>query len=337
MSIRWVNFADVKKRVSIKDVIFRYGWLSKLEDKGSTLVGPCPIHKGTSATSFHVDLGKNVYHCFSKCKQNGNAGGNVLDFVMRMEECDIRSAALKLCDWFGLEYKRDGGSVQASGNGGSGTAESEPRSAAAGQESRSVDEINPPLARPLANLKEHPYLFERGLTAPTIQEFGVGWCSRGLMRNRIAIPIHNEGGKLVAYAGRALDTETEGIRKGGKYKLPKNFAKSRVLFNLNRVLEMGDRGLAVVVEGYFDAMVVHQSGFPCVALMGSELSEYQEQLLLAHFNRLALMLDGDEAGIACKREIWKRLVRKLYIRDIHLEDGEQPDTISEDRLREFLG
>ena len=48
------------------------------------------------------------------------------------------------------------------------------------------------------------------------------------------------------------------------------------------------------------------------------------------------MLDGDEAGIACKRDIWKRLVRRIYIRDIHLEDGEQPDDLADDRLQALL-
>ena len=127
----------------------------------------------------------------------------------------------------------------------------------------------------------------------------------------------------------------------GKYRLPSNeqgFYKSHLLFNMYAALEADrdEHGL-VVVEGFFGAMKVHQAGCKnVVALMGSSLSEQQEQLLLGISDRLALMLDGDDAGTACKRDIWRRLVRKAYIRDVHLEDGEQPDELSEDRIRELL-
>lgn len=49
---------------------------------------------------------------------------------------------------------------------------------------------------------EHPYLSERGLTKEAIKEFGLGYCSRGLFKDWIVIPVHNENGELVAYAGR---------------------------------------------------------------------------------------------------------------------------------------
>ena len=51
--------------------------------------------------------------------------------------------------------------------------------------------------------RSHPYLTEqRGLTPETIVDFGIGYCSKGMMADRIAIPIHNVKGEVVAYAGR---------------------------------------------------------------------------------------------------------------------------------------
>src|SRR6185437_758181 len=62
---------------------------------------------------------------------------------------------------------------------------------------------NKPLTFVLQNLQpEHPYLTERGLSSETIQTFGLGFCQKGLLNGRIAIPIHNFKGELVAYAGR---------------------------------------------------------------------------------------------------------------------------------------
>jgi hypothetical protein len=63
----------------------------------------------------------------------------------------------------------------------------------------------------------------------TAIHFGVGYyAGPGLLHHRVVIPIHNERGQLVAYAGRSID------EAGPKYQLPAGFPKSRVLFNLHR-------------------------------------------------------------------------------------------------------
>lgn len=328
MATRWIDFAELKHQVSIRDILERYGFLDGLrEKKPGRLVGACPIHGGKNGTSFNVDTAKNVFHCFSEC-----GGGNILDLVMKLEDCSIREAGEKLSDWFELHFDRRGGiaksakrrpkpqgNTTASHNSGRGNASS----------------VNPPLERSLKNLKQdHPYLVERGLTVPTIKEFGIGYCTRGLMRGRIAIPIHNEVGELVAYAGRAVDRELADMK--GKYRLPDGFKKSFVLFNLHRAAEHADRGL-IVVEGFFDCFKLQQAGYPnAVALMGSTLSEPQEQLLLSQCDRIVLMLDGDDAGTKCLREFYGRLRRRLYLREIHLDAGEQPDSLTDDRIRELL-
>jgi DNA primase len=176
-------------------------------------------------------------------------------------------------------------------------------------------------------------LWQRGLTVPTVKTFGIGFCSRGILRGRIAIPIH-ERGELVAYAGRAIDDEL--ATKEGKYKLPTGFKKSHVLHNLNRATEHAHKGL-IVVEGFFDAMKVHQAGFPnVVALIGSTVSEQQEKLLRESTDRLTLMFDGDDAGAKCLREFYAKLRRTMFLKEVHLEDGEQPDSLTEDRIRELL-
>src|ERR1051325_9302875 len=96
------------------------------------------------------------------------------------------------------------------------------------------------------------------------------------MFGRVVIPIHNQAGELVAYAGRAVDNSEP------RYKLPAGFRKSMELYNLHRAFATGERGL-IVVEGFFDAMKVHQAGYPfVVALMGCQVSEEQERLLVAN-------------------------------------------------------
>jgi len=329
VATRWIDFTALKHQVSVKDVLARYGLMTGLhEKKPGRLVGPCPIHGGKNGTSFNVDIEKNVFHCFSEC-----GGGNVLDLVMKIEKCSIREAGEKLADWFDLKFERS----RRPGNLKPPKAVAQPATPTPSPPPRQTDGSapNPPLERALKDLNpDHPYLVTRGLTIPTIKAFEIGYCTRGLMRGRIAIPIHDQHGTLVAYAGRAVDNDL--AAKAGKYRLPEGFKKSFVLFNLHRAKEHADHGL-IVVEGFFDSFRIHQAGYPyVVALTGSSLSDAQEQLLLTHTDRLTLMLDGDDAGTKCVREFYARLRRRLYLREIHLEPGEQPDALSEDRIRELL-
>src|ERR1051326_8516073 len=105
------------------------------------------------------------------------------------------------------------------------------------------------------------------------------------MHNRLVIPIENETGQLVAYAGRSIDGSEP------RYKLPAGFHKSQVLFNLSRAREENSTGAVVLVEGFFDCMKVTQAEQVCVALMGCSMSPQQEEQLAAHFRQVMIMLD----------------------------------------------
>jgi DNA primase len=154
------------------------------------------------------------------------------------------------------------------------------------------------------------------------------------MHNRIVIPIHNERGELVAYAGRSIDNAEP------KYKFPSGFRKIE-LWNLHRVLAPGgDRGMqrVIVVEGFFDAMKIHQAGYPhVVALMGSTMSERQEDLLASHFKGVVLAPDGDEAGKRAVYEITLRLACRAFVRVAPIPNGRQPDELSNDELTNIFG
>ena len=133
--------------------------------------------------------------------------------------------------------------------------------------------INPPLKFALKLDPEHSYFKERGLAKETIEHFGLGYCTRGLMKGRITIPIHNEKGELVAYVGRwPGDPPAE----EGKYKLPLGFQKHLVLFNFHRAVNEVEEKKLIVAEGFFDCFRIWQSGYKnVVALMISSLSKEQ--------------------------------------------------------------
>ena len=315
MQDNWVDFKAIKAAVTMEMVLGRYGvnWLRKKDDE---LRGRCPIHQGEGQSTFHVSLGKNVFHCFS-CK----ARGNVLDFVAAMEKCSVRDAGVKLSEWFAVsaEAPTTAKLAQAQSRGVSTDTETE---------------TNQPLKFQLKGVDhEHPYLKERGITAETALTFGVGYFGgKGSMRGRVVIPIHNERGELVAYSGRAIDGSEP------RYKLPAGFHKSLELFNLHRVIgKSSGQGRVVVVEGFFDCIKVSEAGFACVALMGSSLSDQQEELLGRHFKNARLLLDGDEAGQRATDELLLRLGRRMWVNTVILKHGRQPDELSREELWRLLG
>ena len=314
----WVDYKALKAAVSIPEVLDHYGLLEKLSERGDALVGSCPIHKGENKTSFRVSLAKNVFHCFS-C----DAGGNVLDLVAALEGVSLRDAALSLQAW----------------HPGPPTTETSPPSTPPLPEEVEDGEANEPLNFALKSLDaQHPYLAERGLSEETIATFGLGFYSRrGLLHDRIAIPIHNAGGELVAYAGRFLGTPAA---DEPKYKLPVGFRKSLELFNLHRAAAT-DGEVLIVVEGFFDCMTLWQRGLRrTVALMGSTLSTAQARLIgeaVGRGGRVELLFDEDAAGRAGRDAAASRLAPLCYVRSLALpHEGAQPEDLDGEVLRQLL-
>ena len=328
----WLDFDTIKKTVSLEMVLNHYR--VELRGSGGALRGKCPLPmhgSKESKASFNATLTKGVggiWACQSaSCvkARDGKRGGNALDFVAAMEGCTIREAAHKLAEWFGVRSE----DTHANENN------SAPKPKLVSKEKSGGGEIaNKPLTFTLRGIEhKHPYLESRGVDEAMARRFGIGYFpGRGSMQNRIVIPIHNERGELLAYAGRAADDRSE-----PKYKFPSGFHKSLELYNLNRTIgEDNPRKRVVVVEGFFDCLKVSAAGLPCVALMGSSLSETQEELLVRHFKGVFLFLDGDDAGKRATDDILVRLGRRLWVHASMLPRGMQPDSLSAEEIRKTL-
>jgi DNA primase len=235
-----------------------------------------------------------------------------------MERCSIRDAALKLYEWFLAD-------------GAKPALHAPPQHVAAETER---DGTNKPLKFTLKGVAStHTWLESRGIAKATAATFGVGFFpGKGMMAGRIVIPIHNSTGELVAYAGRAVDDTTE-----PRYLLPSGFVKVNELYNLHRAIAAGGSRGVVVVEGFFDAMKVYEAGYPAViALMGSSLSDTQAELIATNFTRAIVMLDGDDAGREALPAVLTQLARLTDVRVAQLPPGSQPDTLSQEQIREVL-
>jgi len=305
--IKGLDFKSIKRGVALESVLRHYQ--VKLRRSGKDQYrGCCPIHRGDGGDAFHVNLARNIFHCFS-C----GAGGTVLDFIAAMEGCSLFEAAQKLqamsCSTTPLTLAPHGKELVT--------------------ERRKV---SPPLRFKLTGVDcAHSYLAERGITEETAIEFGVGfYTGPGLMHGRLVIPIHNADGELVAYCGRSVD------QMQPRYRVPSGFAKSEILFNMHRAACRGDSSV-IVVEGFFDCMKVHQAGIPAVVgLMGSALYEPQRQVLLGRFRRVVLLLDGDPTGRKATTVIAQKLRPNCEVRAVLLPEGVQPDQLSAKEIAKLL-
>jgi DNA primase len=301
--INWLDFKSIKRGVKLESVLRHYRvelrWSGKNHGRGR-----CPIHRGDGPDAFHVNLARSVFHCFA-C----DAGGTVLDFVAAMEHCSLFEAAQRLEAMLGS----------------SAPPILQPNEKELVTEKRKV---SIPLNFKLTGIDcAHSYLAERGITEKTAVEFGAGfYAGSGLMHGRLVIPIHNAAGELIAYCGRSVD------QMQPRYRVPKGFAKSEVLFNLHRAAATGETSI-IVVEGFFDCMKVHQAGMrSVVALMGSVLYERQRRALLSRFREVVLMLDGDMTGRKANIAIAAKLGPRCPVQVVDLAVGVQPDQLSMEEI-----
>ena len=315
---QWVDYRALKQSVGIAQVLSCYH--VEVKPVGpDQLRGRCPLPthgSERSRESFSVHTAKNVWACHSAsccAARQGRVGGNVLDLVALLQRCSIREAALQL-------------------QGGWPT-ENRPCEQLASKGSSS----SPTPVRPLPfslRLSWHPYLDHRGVHPATAARFGVGYyAGPGFLRGRIAFPIHDSEGRLVAYAGRSIDGSEP------RYLFPAGFRKSQVVFNLHRACAAvaGRPAGCVIVEGFFDCLRLHQAGYrKVIALMGANLSEVQETLLLARFREVVLMLDGDEAGRCATRQLAARLEGRIPLHTAEVPSGRQPDQLSSEEIERIL-
>jgi DNA primase len=284
MAGSFVSFTEVKRAVTMEAVLTHYELFAALVPKGKNLVGACPFCEGKSSRQFQVNPLKNAWYCFG-CK----AGGNVLDFVAKSERLSVRAAALKLDSWFKLGLK---GEAAREAPPVSSEMESEAKAPPPAADEVSPTE-NPPLNFTLKTLDPaHEELAALGLGAETIESFGAGYCSKGLLKGRLAIPIQGSEGELLAYAGLAIQED-----ETPRYLFPPKFHPELEVFNLYRFADFaredGPLYFAPEILGVLQLVDVGQVAV--LGLFDGSLSERQEDRVagvLSHFEELVLVGEG---------------------------------------------
>ena len=315
----------------------------KLSRSGRNWKGCCPFHN-EKTPSFYVY--EDGYHCFG-CAAHGDA----ISFVMQTQGGEFIDAVNQLAGEAGLEVPRQAPSEAAGRQHWDGLHE---------VLEAAQDFYRRRLAMPEGR-RARDYLAQRGLTAATIERFGLGWsgdgralaigltgvseellAESGLLRteegggrrelffNRLMFPIRDRRGRVISFGGRVLGDGLPKYVNGPETSL---FSKRRSLYALDLARE-GARtgGRVMAVEGYMDVIALHQAGFTAaVAPLGTALTEDQLTALWALSPEPVLCFDGDAAGgRAAERAAMLALPHLTPSRSLRLAalpQGEDPDTL----------
>ena len=237
-----LSFKDIKQTPIIA-VLDHYG--IELTPKGSDLIGTCPLCEGNG---FKVSERKNVFNCFS-CKK----GGDVITFVSFKEGITLREAARRIPGIAQEHAPPSHREALPATPPADPLSYPTPDTAAAAKPFRA----NPPITIALQlDPARTPY------AEATARYFEAGYCGKGLHRGRVAVPIHNARGELVAYVGRGED--------GDRY--PKNYTRGVEVYNLHR----GKGKIVILVADLYEVWTLYEQGRPnAVALCGREVAPEQ--------------------------------------------------------------
>ncbi|HZY40621.1 MAG TPA: DNA primase, partial [Anaerolineae bacterium] len=306
---------DIKDRLDIVDIVSE---TVKLRKSGRTYIGLCPFHANTRTPSFVVWPETNTWKCFGAC----NTGGDVFTYVMKRDGFEFKEVLRELGRKVGIEVEEHKPEAEIQDQHLTRLHEA----VAAAAQWFNYLLINNSQAKVARD-----HLARRAITAKTIEAFQLGYSpddwhaletqlmsggftredmiDAGLLvqredgkvfdrfRNRLMIPIHDGKGKPIGFGARALKDGDE-----PKYlNSPQTvlFDKGRTLYALHAARNaIRDQKVAVIVEGYMDALAAHQWGFAnVVASLGTALTETQFRTLQKLAPKIVLALDPDTAGI----------------------------------------
>lgn len=348
----WLDADEIKRQVSIEQVLAHYGLYErcKMRRSGKTLRGLSPFRDERNP-SFSVNVEGNKWNDYPRPTIEGReCPGNVIGLVMAIENCGFRDALLKLSELAGLPAREPPGASEIRERVGAALRDPLPVNTGTGIYRPDAPAIiNEIFGKELRGLRfDIPFLLERGLTPERARFYGVGYCSRGLMKGRIVVPIKNRAGEIAAYLGRSLKDDDP----NGKWRFPLGFHKSLELYGAHRLARDEETREAVakygmiVTEGVFDTIALWEHGFKnAVSTLGSEVSKQQCALLvdpeLNPSRRVIVFFDNDDAGRSGRKKLCGDIIHDAFVRYVdfgRIEAGDRtdPDEFTKDELLELL-
>lgn len=341
---------DAKERIrQAIDIVELVGSYMQLRREGRNYKALCPWHDD-SRPSLQINPERQSFKCWV-C----DIGGDIFNFMMKMENVEFPEALKMLADRAGIQLK-------PSRPGTASVARDEKqafyKAMAWSEELFHQCLLNSPEAEPARQ-----YLAERKISPESIRKYRLGYApdrwdwliqqalnseipakvleTVGLVkrkqdghgvydyfRGRVMFPIHDVQGRSVASGGRILPNLAND--NPAKYiNSPETplFSKSKLLYGLDSARDaIGKKKIAVVMEGYTDTIIARQFGFDnTVAVLGTALGDRHIPVLRRFADSITLVLDGDEAGQRRANEVLGLFIaEQVDLRIVTLPDGLDP-------------
>ena len=288
MAIRGYNTREVDPTqyapAHIKTIVKSIG-LDVVGETSNDFLCYCPFHSNRHTPSFSVSRDKGAYICFNpSCGESGT----LLDLVKKV---------LQKNDYEALRFisSKESESLQNFDEILNELLEEKPEFVEF--DKSTIDK----LSKEMKEYKDgRAYMHGRGFTDETLEHFNVGYSNN---RRMVTVPVYSPDGLCVGIVGRGIDSK--------EFKNSTGLPRSSTLFNIHNVKRIG--GVCIITESSFDAMRVHQSGFPnVVATLGGHISSNNIKLLNRYFNQIIIMTDSDQAG----RDLGLNIANKLKHKDV---------------------
>ena len=288
MGIRGNNTREVSSTQyapnHIKAVVKEIG-LKIISESNDNLVIYCPFHNNTHSPSFYISENNGAWLCFNPaCGETGNIIQLVKKITGKNDFEAIRLVTAK--------------EAQALDNFDEVLNQMlEEKPEFIEFDKNKLNELSIGLT---FSKEARDYFEARGINHDSMSYFNLGYSET---QGMVIVPVHSPDGIPVGLVGRSI------LEK--KFKNSINLPKNKTLFNIHRAKKIGDH--VIIVESSFDAIRVHQSGFPnVVATLGGHISNDNINLLNRYFNKITIMTDSDQAG----RELGLSISSKLRNKDI---------------------
>jgi len=309
--------------------------------QGHNYVCACPFHseKTPSCTIFPDS---QSFYCFG-C----GAGGDVIAFIMGIENLDFQEAVKLLAERSGLEIPQK--------NYSSDDSDRKRKIYEANREAANYFYLNLIKGNDKRGLN---YLAGRKLLPQTIKKYGLGYapdswdslfkymkskgfsesilleawlCAKSdttgkiydIFRKRIMFPILDLRGHIIGFGGRVIDDSKPKYLNTNKTPV---FDKGNNLFSLNFAKNSSSKKL-IVAEGYMDVIALNQAGFEnAVATLGTSITSGHARIIHKHCNEVVLCYDSDSAGQKASQRALNILSEVgISARIIKMEDAKDPD------------
>ncbi|NMA13539.1 MAG: DNA primase [Chloroflexi bacterium] len=353
---------EIKNLINIEDLV---GETVKLRRTGKNYIGFCPFHANTRTPSFVVFPESGTWRCFGQCAE----GGDVFSYLMKRDNLDFQQALAVLAQRAGVKlesFTREDSSRKQTEESlhqliedsiafyhnllmqspagktalaylhGRGLQDETIRQFQLGY---APDSWNAVIDHLLSLNYSRTQLIDTGMASEQRDDKGDPVADGRIydrFRNRVMIPIRNAAGKAIGFGARILDPND--VPKFLNSPQTVLFDKGATLFGFNFAKSaIRERSQAVIVEGYFDVITLHQAGFPnTVSSMGTAIGANQVKLLTRQSKNIVLALDADEAGANATLkgiEVLRDAIRQegrldADIRVTTIPEGKDPDEIA---------